>query len=95
MRALTSMDPRAFWLSLRGLMAARGSDVLGRVRVPTLVAAAKHDLLIPRSQMLALHAGIPGARYVEIADAGHANLLEAGPEIAAQIRLFLRGAGVC
>lgn len=90
LRGLCAMDPRAFWLCLRGLMAAHASDVLPTVKVPTLIVAASHDLLVPMSQMRALRAGIPHAQWVVVHDAGHANLIEAGPEIAAHIRLFLR-----
>jgi pimeloyl-ACP methyl ester carboxylesterase len=89
-RGLVAMDPLAFWHSVRGLMATRGTKALRRVTVPTLVVAAEHDRFVPRYDMRALHAGIAGSRYVLVEDAGHANLLEAGPEVAAQIRLFLR-----
>jgi hypothetical protein len=33
---------------------------------------------------------IKGSHWVVVDDAGHAGLLEAGPEVAANIRLFVR-----
>jgi pimeloyl-ACP methyl ester carboxylesterase len=39
--------------------------------IPTLVVSARHDLVAPPALGRALAAGIPGARYVEIDEAGH------------------------
>jgi pimeloyl-ACP methyl ester carboxylesterase len=39
--------------------------------IPTLVLSAEHDIIFPPACGRALAAGIPGSRYVEIADAGH------------------------
>jgi aminoacrylate hydrolase len=39
--------------------------------IPTLVVAAKHDLIVPPSLGRALASGIPGAQYLEVEDAGH------------------------
>lgn len=38
---------------------------------PTLIVSAAHDPIAPPSAGRALHAGIPGSRYVEVADASH------------------------
>jgi pimeloyl-ACP methyl ester carboxylesterase len=40
--------------------------------LPTLVVSAAHDRIAPVESGRALAVGIPGARYIEIADAGHA-----------------------
>jgi pimeloyl-ACP methyl ester carboxylesterase len=85
------MDPRAFWDTLCELMRARATDVLRTVRVPTLVIAASHDRMIPRSQIEKLSAQLNGPHRIIIENTGHAILLEAGPEVAAAMRLFLRG----
>jgi pimeloyl-ACP methyl ester carboxylesterase len=87
---LARMDPRAFWDTLCALMQARATDVLRTVQVPTLVIGASHDRFIPRAQIEKLAAALPGPHRVVIEDTGHAILLEAGPEVAAAMRLFLR-----
>ncbi len=89
MAALAQMDPRAYWDTLRALMAADASDVLPTVTVPTLVVAAANDWLMPRRQVDALRERLPHAQFVEIQDAGHAGLIEAGGELAEEIRQFL------
>ena len=91
--ALARMDLEAYLRTLQGLLQAHGSDVLPRVNVPVLILAAQKDLLMPLSQMRAMAAALPSATYVEVADAGHAGMLEAGEEMARQIRAFLRPPG--
>lgn len=87
--AIAQMDLGAYLRTLRGLMEARGSDVLRRVSIPVLIVAALEDTLMPLSQMKAMRDALPNAKYVEIADAGHAGMLEAGEKIASEIRAFL------
>lgn len=57
------------------LKALRSTDLtsqLGELAgLPTLIVNAAHDPIAPPSAGRALHAGIPGSRYVEIADASH------------------------
>jgi pimeloyl-ACP methyl ester carboxylesterase len=57
------------------LRAMRNADATGRLGelagVPTLVVSAVHDPIATPRAGLALSAGIPGARYVELADASH------------------------
>jgi pimeloyl-ACP methyl ester carboxylesterase len=89
MAALRSMDPRAYWDTLRGLLQGDSRDVLPRVRVPTLVVAAREDILVPVREVRRMHAALPGAQYLEVADAGHAGLVEAGEDIAAAVHDFL------
>jgi pimeloyl-ACP methyl ester carboxylesterase len=93
-RTMAAMDPRAFWLSLHGLLGARGSDVLPTITVPVLVVAASHDTLVPQSQMDALNAALPSPHRAVIEESGHAVLVESGPEVCAAIRLFLRDHGL-
>ena len=44
---------------------------LERIAAPTLVVVGEHDEVTPPRTSQRLAEGIPGARYVEIADAGH------------------------
>ena len=57
------------------LKAMRGSDLTSRLPqlagLSTLVMSAAHDPIAPPSVGQVLAAGIPGARYVEAADASH------------------------
>lgn len=83
---VAAMDPRAYWLTLRGLLEARGSDVLPTISVPTLIVAAKQDSLMPMRQLERMRDGLPHARFVVIENAGHAGLIEKGQEIAWAVR---------
>jgi len=94
-KGLSRMDPRAFWMMMRGLMEAPPSwDVLPQVRVPTQLIAAKNDLLVPLREMEQLREGLPQAEWVLVEDAGHAGLVEAGTEIAEAVRAFRQACGV-
>lgn len=86
---VASMDPSAYWRTLRGLLAARGSDVLAKINVPVLIVAAKEDLLMPMKQLEKLRRGLPRARFVLIDEAGHAGLVEKGQEMARAVRGLL------
>ena len=86
LNGVAKMDPTAYWRTLRGLLAARGSDVLPHVSVPVLIVAAAKDLLMPIKQVEAMRAGLPQASYVMIEEAGHAGLVEKGAEIAKAVR---------
>jgi pimeloyl-ACP methyl ester carboxylesterase len=52
-------------------------------RVPTLVVSARHDRIAPPACGRALVAAIPGARYVELPDAGHAAPIQCADELNA------------
>ena len=73
------------------IAAMRRCDLSARLpelaRMPTLVVSAADDLIAPPALGRALAAGIPGAHYVELADAAH------GAPIthAAQVNTLLRG----
>lgn len=86
---VAAMDPLAYWKTLRGLLGAKGSDVLPSVSVPTLIVAAAQDMLMPVAQLEAMRRGLPSAKFVLVQDAGHAGLVEKGPEMAAAVRELL------
>ena len=89
MKALRRMSPEAYWYTLRGLAEGHAWDVVARVRVPTLIIAARDDTLVPLSEMERLRDALPHAHWMRVDDAGHAGLLEAGTEIAEAVRGFL------
>ena len=62
-------------------------EVLGRVQVPTLILVGGADFGFMIGTAQALHHGIAGSRYVQLAGAGH----EADPDVVAPSMLeFLR-----
>lgn len=82
-------DPGAMESAMRAI---NGYDVLEKLpefRLPALVIAGDGDRLIPGPATRAVAAGIPGARYVEIADCGHMATIERPTEVAAALNPFL------
>ncbi|GAC1339263.1 MAG: alpha/beta fold hydrolase [Myxococcales bacterium] len=76
--------------ALRGM--ARRRDATADLRdfpSPALVLAGERDQLVPRAEMAALAAGIPGARLEVIPRAGHLAFLEQPGEVAARTLAFL------
>ena len=49
--------------------------------IPTLVVSAAHDCIARPAYGRALAAAIPGARYVEFSEAGHAVTIQCAPEV--------------
>lgn len=70
--AISSADPRAIAASQLA-MAARpdSTPLLPRVTAPTLVVVGEEDALSPPAEMRGMAEATPGARYVEVAGAGH------------------------
>jgi aminoacrylate hydrolase len=56
---------------IRALMSFTPSDELHRIRAPTLVAAARDDVLVPYTSSEALAQAIPGARLSVTPEGGH------------------------
>ncbi len=91
-RSVGAMDLRAYWESMRSLMEAHASDMLGDVKVPVLIVAPERDVLAARKDLVALRDGIPGAEWVVVPGTTHAMLLEAGPLVAERVRGFVERA---
>ncbi|MCP3162242.1 alpha/beta fold hydrolase [Myxococcus qinghaiensis] len=89
LRALRTMSPKAYWFTLRGLAEGHAWDVLPSVKVPTLIIAARDDTLVPLREMIRMRDSLPHAHWMQVDDAGHAGLLEAGTEISDAVRTFL------
>jgi pimeloyl-ACP methyl ester carboxylesterase len=65
-------QPPVAMKQLAALRAYDATDRLGRITgIPTLVMSAVHDPIAPPRHGRALAEAIPGARYVEFADASH------------------------
>jgi pimeloyl-ACP methyl ester carboxylesterase len=67
------------------------SDILGDVRVPTLVLHARNDAAVPFEQGKVLASGIPGARFVDLNSANHILLSEepAFADFVREVRSFI------
>ncbi len=78
---------RATWESAKRLDVA---DILGAIRVPTLVVHARNDI-VPIQGGRHLAAGIPDARLLEVEGKDHAPWLSDPDAIAAAIQEFLTG----
>lgn len=65
-------------------------DRLKAVKNPTLVLAASHDRLTPRSSMEEIHEQIPNSKLIVIDKAGHSSPLEKAPEVNQAIIDFLK-----
>lgn len=62
---------------------------LHRISAPALVVAPSDDRLIPVEHARRYAARIPGARYAEVPDCGHAMYFERPAEFAAEVTAFL------
>ncbi len=72
----------------------RGWDLrsdLEHLRVPVLVLAGRRDAVVAVEDTRELAEAIPGARFVELPDAGHSVLAEGGPSLLDEITDFLLG----
>jgi 3-oxoadipate enol-lactonase len=58
-------------------------DLLAGIAVPTTVICGSQDAITPPAGARAMADAIPGARYIEIADAGHLSVLEQPAAFAA------------
>ena len=74
-------------VAMKQLAAMRGYDATPRLGelagIPTLVTSAGHDPIAPPTSGRAIAAGIPGARYVEFADASHGLPIQRADEVNA------------
>ena len=72
---------------MKQLGAASRFDASGRLNelagLPTLVLSARHDTIALPQYGRALAARIPGARYIEMADAGHAVTIQCADQVNA------------
>jgi pimeloyl-ACP methyl ester carboxylesterase len=78
---IREQSPQAIAGAQRGMAArAHTTDVLGSIKVPTLVVTGEEDAVTGPEVGRDLAAGIPGARFLLVEEAGHLSSLEQ-PEI--------------
>jgi pimeloyl-ACP methyl ester carboxylesterase len=88
LRCVAAADRRAYLRTMLGLAVHDASDVLPRVRCPTLVIAGEHDWFGPPRVGRRMAAEIPGAIYRELPGATHFGLIEQQARVNAWIREF-------
>lgn len=89
-RVMLATAPASVAAALRG-MAERpdSTDLLSQIDVPTLVVCGRHDAISTAAEMRGIAAAIPGAKCVEVPDAGHMAPLENPAVVNAAMREFL------
>jgi len=89
-RVIAGTDPRGIAAASRG-MAERPDDtpLLPEIDCPTLVVVGGEDAISPPEEMGRIAAAIPGARLVEVPDAGHMSPMENPAAVNAALREFL------
>jgi pimeloyl-ACP methyl ester carboxylesterase/DNA-binding CsgD family transcriptional regulator len=88
-----SVDPEMAVRLLESRAEVNVSDLLGNVRVPTLVLHARHDEVVPFSEGRALATGIPDAEFVALDSSNHV-LLAGEPAWQAFKSVLLEFAGI-
>jgi 3-oxoadipate enol-lactonase len=87
--ALTGIGPEAFAASAEACFGARLGGALGRIRVPTLVLWGDRDAKTPREASEFVAAGIAGAEFGVVPDAGHLANTENPGEFTRLVTRFL------
>ena len=92
-RVMLAASPQAVAAAQRG-MAARPdmTAALSEIDAPMLLVCGEHDAITPCTEMQAMAAAAPRARFVEIAGAGHMAPFESPAAVNAAITSFLRDA---
>lgn len=92
-RALEKADPACFRAACQALVEVDLAPVLATIRNPTLVMAGSEDATTPPALARELAAGIPGAKFLEIAGCGHCPQIENPRAFVDALENFLNPAG--
>jgi pimeloyl-ACP methyl ester carboxylesterase len=88
-RSIASAQPPERVIAMLAALRDRGDsrDLLAGVAVPTTVICGSQDAITPPAGARAMADAIPGARYIEIADAGHLSMMEQPAAFAAGLNV--------
>ncbi|PRQ07256.1 alpha/beta fold hydrolase [Enhygromyxa salina] len=89
LRQMADMNPELFAAMLEQAQRHTAEDILGKIRVPTMVVAGARDEFVPVQRLRAMAFAIPGARWELIDEATHALPAEYPDELALRITRFL------
>lgn len=90
--SITGADPRAYRAAMRALGLFDSRKRLNEIAAPTLVVTGEDDTTVPGAPQGLLAAGIPGARQVLVAGAGHAVSIDRPDEFNRILIDFIRSA---
>ncbi len=85
----TQFDPDTRRALIRDYATYDARPLLGRIQVPTLIAAGRHDWICPVEESLELVKGIPGAELHIFEHSGHSPQTEEPDAFMAMVRHFL------
>ena len=91
-QTINACQPRGIAAAARGM--AERPDATGwlpEITCPTLVVAGQEDVISPPAEMASIAAAIAGAKFVEIAGAGHMSPLEQPAAVNRALLKFLAG----
>jgi pimeloyl-ACP methyl ester carboxylesterase len=83
------LPPEIWAATFIGLNTSRPPTEIATITAPTMVISGARDALLGRGQAEALVSSIPGARWIEYADAGHLVLEEQPARLAADTLAFV------
>jgi pimeloyl-ACP methyl ester carboxylesterase len=86
---LSRVDPALFVRLLASASEHDATDLLPRIRVPTLVVAGDHDSFTPMRLSVKMHEVIPGSELLVLPGGTHVAPLEHAELFAARVRAFL------
>ncbi len=89
LRQMADMNPELFVAMLEQAQRHCAEDLLGQIRVPTMVIAGARDDFVPLARLRAMAFSIPGARWEVLDAATHALPAEYPDELARRIGSFL------
>ncbi|XOV88260.1 MAG: alpha/beta fold hydrolase [Pseudomonadota bacterium] len=87
--AFNGINPAVVPKAITAAQLAVDTDTLSDYRIPTLFVSADQDNLFPASYIKALAATLPGARFVNLGDAGHSSYFEMPQAFNQTIEAFL------
>jgi 3-oxoadipate enol-lactonase len=81
---------KSIWRAINGVLDRKSiHSELGKIAVPTLVAVGDEDTSTPKAMAERIAAGIAGAKFIAIPNAGHGATLEQPAIVTAAIGAFL------
>jgi 3-oxoadipate enol-lactonase len=89
LRQMADMNPELFVAMLEQAQRHTAQDLLGKIRVPTMVIAGARDEFVPVERLRAMAFAIPDARWELVDEATHALPAEYPEELATRITSFL------
>ena len=89
LRNMADIHPELFAAMLEQAQRHTAEDMLGQIRVPTMVVAGARDDFVPLPRLRAMAFAIPGARWEVLDEATHALPAEYPEELALRLTDFL------